>query len=102
MPMHVDLQDVCHLSFLFPGDLFGPLHRVFFATGIPRVRFSHTVPEPAKTVPCTGMGTYQPVIFAVYQETRGILITRGYFSCIISLNIYYKLLQCKKKCPRLL
>jgi hypothetical protein len=59
-----------------------------FATGIPRVRFSHTVPEPAETVPSTGTGTYRPVIFAVYQETRGILITRGYFSCIISLNIY--------------
>jgi len=45
--------------------------------GIPRVRFSHTVPEPLETVPELGSGIYRPVKSLVLCETRGIMDTRG-------------------------
>ena len=51
---------------------------VGFRTGIPRVRFSHTVPTPAETVPMAGVGTYRPVKITVCHKTRGISLTRGY------------------------
>ena len=47
-------------------------------TGIPWVRFSHTIPVPAETAPVAGTGTSRPVISTVCYETRGIPFTRGY------------------------
>jgi hypothetical protein len=53
---------------------------VRFATGIPRVGFSHTVPKPADTVPMLGIHLYRPVIHVVLNETRGTYGTRSFFS----------------------
>jgi len=50
-----------------------------FGTGIPRVGFSHTVPEPGNTVPVPGTGTYRTVKLAVSYGTRGTIGTRGFF-----------------------
>jgi hypothetical protein len=49
-------------------------------TGIPRVGFSRTVPEPADTVPVAGTGTHRTVIDAVSYETRGTIGTRGSYT----------------------
>ena len=52
-----------------------------FATqGIPRGRFSHTVPEPADTVPVRRRVRYPRVTGTVFYETRGTYSTRGYYS----------------------
>ena len=53
---------------------------VRFATGIPRVRFSRTIPEPTDTVPILSIHLYQPIIHTVSSETCGTLGTRGFFS----------------------
>ena len=51
---------------------------VVFGTGIPRVGFSHTVPEPAHTIPVPGTGTYRTVNLTVSYGTRGTIGTRGF------------------------
>src|ERR1700689_472631 len=53
---------------------------VGFRTGNPWVRFSHTVPVPANTVPVTGTTRTRPVNCAVSNKTRSIHDTRGYIS----------------------
>jgi hypothetical protein len=53
-----------------------------FGTGIPRVGFSHTVPEPVNTVPVQPRVRYLRVTGAVFPETRGTGGTRGFFSTI--------------------
>ena len=77
---------------------------VGFATGIPRVRFSHTVPEPAETVPSTGTGTYRPVIFAGLpgNPVRYTYYPRLFFMYYWFKHLYYKLLyiyNVKKNVP---
>jgi hypothetical protein len=49
-----------------------------FATGIPRVRFSYTVPEPVEPVPVSGIHRYRTLNGAVSYETHGITYTRGF------------------------
>jgi hypothetical protein len=51
-----------------------------FATGIPRVGFSRTVPVPADTVPVAGTGTHRTAIDAVSYETHGYQCTRGSYT----------------------
>ena len=48
--------------------------------GIPWVRFSHTVPAPAKTVPILGIYPYKPYPLVVCHETHGMSFTRGCFA----------------------
>jgi hypothetical protein len=60
--------------------------RVGFGTGIPRVGFSHTVPEPVNTVPVAGTGTYPTVKFTVSYGTRGTIGTRGF---LVLLLLYF-------------
>jgi hypothetical protein len=49
-----------------------------FATGIPRVRFSYTVPEPVEPVPVSGIHRHRTLNGAVSYETHGITCTRGF------------------------
>jgi hypothetical protein len=57
-----------------------------FNMGIPRVGFSHTVPEPAHTVTRHGYTRTRTVNLAVSNETRGINGTRGFYSLKVSLK----------------
>ena len=47
--------------------------------GIPRVGFSHTLPEPAHTVTRHGCTRTRTVIHVVLYETHGTFGTRGVF-----------------------
>ena len=71
--MH-DLSQILHI----PGNdsiacvMFTALRYVGLNTGIPRVGFSHTVPEPAHTVTCHGYTRTRTVIHAGLYETHGL------------------------------
>jgi hypothetical protein len=49
-----------------------------FGTGIPRVGFSHTVPDTVDTVPVQPRVRYLRVTGTVFPETRGTDGTRGF------------------------
>ena len=58
-----------------------------FGTGIPRVGFLHTVPEPVDTVPVQPRVRYPRVTGTVFPETRGTGGTRG-FLVLFNINTY--------------
>jgi len=60
---------------------------VGFVTGIPRVGFSHTVPEPMNTVPVQPRVRYLRVTGTVSCETRSTGDTRGFLVLLILLFI---------------
>jgi hypothetical protein len=62
--------------------------RLGFNTGILRVGFSHTVPEPAHTVTRGGYTRTQTVNHAVLNETRSNTDTRGFYFIKSSLFHY--------------
>ena len=61
---------------------------IAFNTGIPRVGFSHTVPEPAHTVTRCRYTRTRTVNLAVSNETHGINGTRGFFSLKYAMYIF--------------
>ena len=58
-----------------------------FVTGIPRVGFSDTVPEPVNTVPVQPRVRYLWVMGTVFRKTRGTGGTRG-FLVLFNITIY--------------
>ena len=73
-----------------PKDRKGTLRplRLAFNTGIPRVGFSHTVPEPAHTITRHGYTRTRTVNLTVSNETRSINGTRGFFSLKYAMYIF--------------
>ena len=67
-------QDNSNRSLITP---VGTCQNLRFATGIPRVGFSRTIPEPSDTTPVYGIYYSRTVNRAVSHETHGITINRG-------------------------